>query len=61
MTQPATTDREASGRFVLRLPKTLHAELAEAAEREGVSLNQYATGALAASVGWRKRTRPDHH
>lgn len=31
-----------SGKFVLRLPKTLHAKLAAEAEREGVSLNQYA-------------------
>src|SRR3712207_2112330 len=32
-----------SGKFVLRLPRSLHRSLAEAAEREGVSLNQYAT------------------
>ena len=31
-----------SGKFVLRIPKTLHARLAMAAESEGVSLNQYA-------------------
>jgi predicted RNase H-like HicB family nuclease len=31
-----------SGKFVLRLPKTLHARLAQEAEKEGVSLNQYA-------------------
>jgi predicted HicB family RNase H-like nuclease len=31
-----------SGKFVLRLPKTLHAHLAQEAEKEGVSLNQYA-------------------
>ena len=31
-----------SGRFVLRIPKTLHARLAMEAEKEGVSLNQYA-------------------
>ena len=31
-----------SGKFVLRLPKTLHARLALEAEKEGVSLNQYA-------------------
>jgi predicted RNase H-like HicB family nuclease len=31
-----------SGKFVLRIPKTLHARLAMEAEREGVSLNQYA-------------------
>jgi predicted RNase H-like HicB family nuclease len=31
-----------SGKFVVRLPKTLHARLALEAEKEGVSLNQYA-------------------
>ena len=31
-----------SGKFVLRIPKTLHAHLALEAEKEGVSLNQYA-------------------
>jgi predicted RNase H-like HicB family nuclease len=31
-----------SGKFVLRIPKSLHARLAMEAEKEGVSLNQYA-------------------
>ena len=31
-----------SGKFVVRLPKSLHARLAMEAEKEGVSLNQYA-------------------
>ena len=31
-----------SGKFVVRLPKTLHAKLALEAAHEGVSLNQYA-------------------
>ena len=31
-----------SGKFVVRLPKTLHRRLAIEAEREGVSLNQFA-------------------
>jgi RNA polymerase sigma-B factor len=41
-----------SGRLMLRMPQSLHAELAEAAEREEVSLNQYITNTLAASLGW---------
>jgi RNA polymerase sigma-B factor len=41
-----------SGRLMLRMPQSLHAELAEAAEREEVSLNQYITNTLAASMGW---------
>lgn len=36
-----------SGKFVLRLPRSLHRTLAGSAEREGVSLNQYATSLLA--------------
>jgi predicted RNase H-like HicB family nuclease len=37
-----------SGKFVVRLPKTLHARLALEAEKEGVSLNQYALYKLSA-------------
>jgi predicted RNase H-like HicB family nuclease len=36
-----------SGKFPLRLPKSLHRKLAESAEREGVSLNQYLVTLLA--------------
>ena len=32
---------EYSGKFVLRVPRSLHRDLAESAKREGVSLNQY--------------------
>jgi HicB-like protein involved in pilus formation len=42
-----------SGKLLVRMPATLHDELAHAAEAEGVSLNQWITGALAAAVGWR--------
>jgi predicted RNase H-like HicB family nuclease len=37
-----STESQYSGKFVLRLPKSLHARLAMEAEKEGVSLNQYA-------------------
>jgi RNA polymerase sigma-B factor len=47
--QPATH----SGRLLVRMPQSLHAELARVAEREGVSLNALITGALASAVGWR--------
>lgn len=36
-----------SGRFALRLPKSLHSRLALEAKKEGVSLNQYALYKLA--------------
>lgn len=39
-----------SGRFVVRVPRSLHRELVEAAEREGVSLNSFANMALAQGV-----------
>jgi predicted RNase H-like HicB family nuclease len=40
---PAPIDEnQYSGKFVLRVPKSLHARLAIEAEKEGVSLNQYA-------------------
>ena len=40
-----------SGRFVIRIPKSLHKELVEMAEREGVSLNTYVNVALGKTVG----------
>lgn len=41
-TVPAPIDNNKfSGRFVVRLPKSLHARLAMEADREGISLNQY--------------------
>ena len=40
-----------SGRVNLRMPKTLHRDLARRAEEEGVSLNQVMLDALSRSVG----------
>jgi predicted RNase H-like HicB family nuclease len=37
--EPSTDD--ASGQLLLRMPKTLHRCVRRAAEREGISLNQY--------------------
>ena len=47
-----------SGKLLVRMPATLHDELAKAAEAEGVSLNQLITGALASAVGWRGSGEP---
>ncbi|MDR0455933.1 MAG: type II toxin-antitoxin system HicB family antitoxin [Treponema sp.] len=41
-------DNQYSGKFVLRIPKSLHSRLAIEAEQEGVSLNQYALYRLSA-------------
>jgi len=38
---------EYSGKFNVRLPRSLHRSLAEAAERDGISLNQYVATLLA--------------
>ena len=50
--------RAYSGKLLLRMPLTLHAELAQAAEREQVSLNAYINGQLAAGIGWRRGPLP---
>jgi hypothetical protein len=51
---PAHEDEAShSGRLLLRMPQSLHAELARTAEREGVSLNGFITGALSSAVNWR--------
>ena len=58
--QPAASDVEEaghtktpspSGRLLLRMPPDLHGELAQAAEREGTSLNGYIITRLQASLG----------
>ena len=50
-------DVDYSGRFLVRIPASLHADLARSADREGVSLNQFVTSALAGAVGWRSGVR----
>lgn len=47
-----------SGRLLVRMPPTLHDELARTAESEGVSLNQLITGVLAGAVEWRAADGP---
>jgi antitoxin HicB len=42
-----STERKYSGRFIVRLPSSLHQQLAEEAERNGVSLNQMVSTLLA--------------
>src|SRR5262245_44189366 len=55
-TRPTTPSP--SGRLLLRMPPGLHAELARAAEKDGVSLNGYITSRLGESVGWRRAEPP---
>ena len=42
---------EYSGKFVVRLPKSLHRDLVKTAQHEGVSLNQWINVALSRIVG----------
>jgi len=51
MPEPIQTEEEYSGRITLRLPKSLHRRLAERAEAEAVSLNQYMLSVLAVIGG----------
>lgn len=50
---------ELSGKLLVRMPKTLHADLARIAAREQVSLNQFITGVLSSAVAWRIEPRGD--
>jgi hypothetical protein len=43
-------DKGHSGRLLLRMPRTLHGELAAAAEERGISLNQLIVGLLSHSI-----------
>jgi antitoxin HicB len=45
------TDSQFSGKFIVRIPKSLHRQLSEESEREGVSLNAFVSAALARAVG----------
>jgi antitoxin HicB len=58
--QPAPQDAGAgySGRFVIRIPPSLHRDLVRRAQEEGVSLNQFAAVALARAVGWQGPQKP---
>ncbi len=47
------TDSEYSGRFTLRVPRTLHRQLAQEAEMEGVSLNQFILSLISYNLGAR--------
>lgn len=46
-----------SGKFLMRVPKSLHAKLARQASEEGVSLNQYVVSLLSGMVAERQARR----
>jgi antitoxin HicB len=51
---PEPTPKKYSGEIRLRMPPSLHQVLAQRAEVEGVSLNQYMVAGLARTVGIEK-------
>lgn len=44
-----------SGKFTVRLPRSLHQQLVDRAEKEGVSLNLFVTNALSAATSGSRR------
>jgi len=50
-----------SGQLRLRMPTSLHREIAERAEKEGVSLNTYMLYLLAKGVGEETATSQEQH
>lgn len=51
MPEPGAVEDDYSGRVTLRIPKSLHRRLAEQAEHESISLNQYLVSLLAFHAG----------
>ncbi len=49
-----------SGKFVVRLPKSLHRDVVHAAQRDGVSLNQWISAALSRAVGIEETNAPSN-
>lgn len=52
--EPQLGEALPSGKWVQRVPRTLHKRLTDLAKREGVSLNQLVTSVLAEAVGQRR-------
>jgi len=51
MGRPVPAPGSSTGKWVQRVPKSLHLTLKQVAETEGVSLNAYVTSVLAEKVG----------
>jgi predicted RNase H-like HicB family nuclease len=58
--EPEVEEALPSGKWVQRVPRSLHKKLVSAAKHEGVSLNQFVTSVLAEAAGTRRQeTRRD--
>jgi antitoxin HicB len=55
--EPGESGEPASGRVLLRLPKSLHRQAARAAQRDGVSVNMFLVSAIAKELGRREVAR----
>lgn len=55
--EPKKEKEDYSGRFVVRLPRLLHRQLAEAAKENNTSLNQYVTYLLASQFHLTKKNK----
>ncbi|MDQ6672888.1 MAG: toxin-antitoxin system HicB family antitoxin [Chloroflexota bacterium] len=55
--EPGDSSEPASGRLLLRLPKTLHRQAVRAAARDGVSVNTFLVSAIARELGRREPRR----
>lgn len=53
-TLPLPSEEALSGKFTVRLPRSMHRKLVEQARREGVSLNQLVNVTLAESLGLKR-------
>lgn len=55
------SERQYSGKFNVRVPKSLHRKLDEMAEKEGVSLNHYLVSTLSRAVGQEEAKQSKSH
>jgi antitoxin HicB len=54
-------EKQYSGKFNVRIPKSLHRKLNEMAEQEGVSLNHYLVSTLSRAVGQEEAIKNKPH
>jgi antitoxin HicB len=57
--EPMTEESLPSGKWVQRVPRSLHKKLVSLAKRENVSLNQFVATILAEAVGAQRADQPD--
>jgi antitoxin HicB len=58
---PGAAEKQFSGKFNVRIPKSLHRKLDEIAEQEGVSLNHYLVSTLSRAVGQEEAVKNKPH